>query len=398
MINTILEGGKLEFQEGLSFSTFSTIEKSGLRSNSSLNNAPEGSIALIELQGPLMKYDQECGPAGTASVSSWIKQADSNPNIIGIILKTDSPGGTVDGTEELARTIASTKKPIVGYVDGLAASAAYWAISQTDEIIANGKTSEVGSIGTMASWADMKPIFEKAGIKFHEVYASKSTDKNKIFREAMQGEYDGLIQKLDQLNEVFHSSVRNARPNAKEAVFSGATYLSTQAKKLGLVDSIGTMDDAIKAIQRLKSKNTMKKNTAETHPNLCTTLGFDNGFESNEEGVHLSAEHIDTLEASLASGAKATQDLAEANALIAAREAETDPNAEALTQAQTELATANETIATLQAEVETLKGKPAHTGGAPAGGGDLIPEGDKPQGFLPNGLEETLSNIKYKGQ
>jgi signal peptide peptidase SppA len=398
LINSLLEGESIDLSGSLTFSSASVIDKSGLRSNTKLSNAPEGSIAVIDLQGPLMKYDQECGPAGTASVSSWIKQADSNPNIVGIILKTDSPGGTVDGTEELARTIASTKKPIVGYVDGLAASAAYWAVSQTDEIIANGKTSEVGSIGTMASWADMKPIFEKAGVKFHEVYASKSTDKNKIFREAMQGEYDGLIQELDQLNEVFHASVRKGRPNAKDSTFSGAMYLSAEAKKLGLIDSIGTMDDAIKAIQRLKSKNTMKKNTAETHPNLCTALGFENGFESNEEGVHLSAEHIDTLETSLANGAKATADLATANATIATLQAQPDANAEALTAAQTELSTANQTIATLQAELTEFKSKPAHNGGAPAGGIDDLPEAEKGTAYLPNGLENKLANIKYKPQ
>lgn len=383
-----MDGSMLTEPSEIKFSSAAVIEKNGLRSNNSISNAPKGSIAVINLQGPLMKHDQECGPAGTASVASWIRQADMNPNIEGIILDVDSPGGTVDGTEELARTIASTKKPIVGYVNGLAASAAYWAISQCDEIIAGGKTSEVGSIGTMASWADMKPVFEKAGIKFHEVYASKSSDKNKVFRDAASGEYEGLIAELDQLNDVFHASVQKARPQVKEKTLTGAVYLSTEAKKLGLVDSIGTMDDAIKAIQRLKStRNMSKNNTAEQYPAFTSLLGFTEGFEATEEGVHLSMESIDTLEAALSASATAADDLTAANAALNAF-----PHR--IAELEADLATATQTIARHEATIATLKDQPAGSGTRPIGTPDPSSTFNKPKSnYVDDGSQALLDQL-----
>jgi signal peptide peptidase SppA len=373
-ISDFIQSGKLGSMPEMKFSDHFMIDRSGLRTNSSINNAPQGSIAVIELKGPLMKYDQECGPAGTASVASWIKQADSNPNIDGILLKTDSPGGTVDGTEELGRTIASTKKPIVAFIDGMAASAAYWAVSQANEIIASGKTSEAGSIGTMASWADLKPIMEKAGIKFHEVYATKSSDKNAAFRNAMGGDYTQLIAELDAVNDVFEAAVKRGRASIKEDVFSGKIYFSTEAKKLGLIDSIGTMDDAVKAISRLKNSRNMSKNkNATAYPTFAAVAGFTEGFEMTEEGIHINAETLQSVETALANGAQAQTDL------TALQGSDQTKQINTLQEQVTTLTNDRNTLTAerdrLNARVAELEGKPANKGAKPeAGAEDTTPE------------------------
>ncbi|MBK7692126.1 MAG: hypothetical protein IPJ31_13815 [Bacteroidetes bacterium] len=90
-------------QESKAFAIAGATTPLAIRSNTSLENAPKGSIAVIDIQGALMKNDQYCGPAGMESIGAWIKAADNNQNIDGIILKVDSPGGTVDGTEELGQ-------------------------------------------------------------------------------------------------------------------------------------------------------------------------------------------------------------------------------------------------------------------------------------------------------
>ncbi len=394
-IASLFEGQGGAVPDSIKFSGHYAIEPSGLRSNTALTNAPKGSIAVIELQGPLMKYDQECGPAGTASIVSWIKQADTNPNIDGIILKVDSPGGTVDGTEELARTIRETRKPVVGFVDGMAASAAYWAVSQADEIIANGKTSEAGSIGTMASWADMKPIFEKAGVRFHEVYASQSTDKNRIFRDAMKGEYDGLIAELDQLNDVFQTNVRKARPNVSDKVMTGGMYLSTEAKKLDLIDSIGSMDDAVKAIQRLKSTRNMSKNkTAEQFPQLCAALGFTEGFEATEEGVHLNMESIQAIEHTLA---QHTQQAADLTASVQALTQTATETAATISANADTIASLQQQVSNLQQENQTLRGQRASNGSAPIGGTDNPPAGEgSASPYVDDGSQALLDQYAHR--
>lgn len=274
-------------------------------SRSGISSATPGSIAVIAMSGPLLKNDQFCGPVGTATIGQWVKEADANVNIDGIILHIDSPGGTVDGTEDLARVIKGTKKPIVAYVDGMAASAAYWIGSSADEVIANGKTSVVGSIGAMIKMADMQPVLEKAGVKFHEVYASLSTDKNKNYREAVKdGNYTGLINDvLDPLNSMFHSAVRSnrkAKLSEDENVFSGKTYFAADAKKHGLIDKIGSMDDAMKSVRNLvHTKNTTRMSTAAKYPAFNAFLGFNDGFEATEEGIHLQEQHVEKINTAL---------------------------------------------------------------------------------------------------
>ena len=300
----LLDGKAVAFEKSFSVLPYAVVDAKS-SSPSNINSAAPGSIAVISMSGPLMKNDQYCGPVGTATINEWIKQADANVNIDGIILKIDSPGGTVDGTEEMARTIQNTKKPIVAYVDGLAASAAYWIGSSADEMIANGKTAMVGSIGTMMKFGDVQPVMEKAGIKFHEIYASLSTDKNKAFRDATKdGNYTTLINEiLDPLNEVFLSSVkknRSGKLSDKENVLTGKTYMAADAKKHGLIDKIGSMDDAMKSIRNLvDNKNKTRMSNALKFSAICTLLGFDNGFESTADGVHLQEAHLEKINAVL---------------------------------------------------------------------------------------------------
>ncbi len=402
MVNSFIKGDSSAFNQMASPTSKhvlapdgTTLRDDAWRGIDCFSAAPEGSIAFMDIQGVIFKESQACGPLGTSVLMQQLNKAKSNPNIIGIILVTDTPGGQVAGTHDFAQEIASSKKPIVSFVNNMACSAGYWISSAATHIMASNELVQIGSIGVMCSIVDDSARMEKEGYKIRTVYATNSTQKNKPYTDALNGDDSLLTEELDQINAVFAKTISKNRKGKlanDESIFEGKVFNAKQAKKLGLIDSIGTMQDAISFIQtNHKSKShTMKKNTAETHPQLCATLGFENGFESNEEGVHLSAEHIDTLEASLASGTQATADLATANALIAAHAAEGDPSAEALTAAQTELATAHVTIAELSTEIATLKGKPAHTGGAPAGGGDEIPEGDKNSIYVDDGSQALL--------
>ncbi len=272
----------------------------------SLKEAPKGSLAVIKMAGPLMKQDQFCGPVGMETIGQWIQEADANPNIDGILLQIDSPGGTVDGTENLSRIVSSTKKPIVGYADGLMASAAYWIGSAADEIVGNGKTTMVGSIGTMMSFADMQPVFEKAGVKFHEVFATKSEDKNKSFRQARtEGSYENIRSEfLDPLNEVFLSTVENNRKDKlklhKENVLTGKMYHAEDAKKHGLIDSIGSFDTAVKSLRNLiDNKSKKKMSNAKQFAALTSLLGWEDGFEATEEGVHIQLADLALINSNL---------------------------------------------------------------------------------------------------
>lgn len=304
--------------------------------SNSLSSAKPGSIAVINISGPIMKEDN-CGDPGTKTYESLIKQASSNPNITGIILQIDSPGGTVAGTESLANVVAGVEKPVVTLAEDLMASASYWVGSQAKHILANTETTRVGSIGTMLSFADMQPYWEQQGVKFHEVYATQSTAKNKDFAEARKGNYADLIKNtLDPLNNVFLESVKRARGQklAAEKTLNGQVYTAADAIKYGLIDGVGTLNDAVNKVNELAGikaetqtteSQTMKKITLTTASAALLAL-FGAKIAENEQSVdvELNDENVAKLNAAVesaetfkASAQKATEDLASANAKVA---------------------------------------------------------------------------------
>lgn len=321
-----------------------------------LSKADPGSIAMIPLSGPIMKEDN-CGDAGTATRAEQIKQAAANPNIQAILLKIDSPGGAVDGTQQLADVIKSVKKPVVAFVDGMMASAALWIGSAADEIIASTPQDIVGSIGTMISFADMRGALEAQGVKFHEIYADKSSDKNGIFKAALNGDYKPLKEELlNPLNEAFIKAVKTNRKGKfdveKENIFTGKTYMAKDAIAHGLVDSIGTLDMAIARAKELASATTKQTNSSinattetmkikSTYNNIIASLKAKFNIEATEETV-MTEEYAEHL-----------------NAELGATKGELETAKASLTQLQSDLAAAQKLATDAAAENETAKA--AHT-------------------------------------
>jgi signal peptide peptidase SppA len=207
------------------------------------------SVAIIPVQGPLMKNDF-CGDFGTAALANFFRLAENTPSVQSIILLIDSPGGTVDGTASFADTIKKSKKPTTAVIDGLAASAAYWIASSANQVVATSRTDIVGSIGTMVSWRDWSKAYEESGVVLREYYATKSVDKNRSFREANAGDGRMLVQEmLDPINNEFLSAVKNNRKGKinldNEDVLTGKTYIVSKGKEAGLVDNIMSLDQAV---------------------------------------------------------------------------------------------------------------------------------------------------------
>lgn len=297
--------------------------------SSNVSSAKPGSIAVVHISGPIMKEDN-CGDPGTKTYESIIKQAAANPNIKGIILQIDSPGGTVAGTESLANTVASVGKPVVTLAEDLMASAAYWIGSKANYIFANTETTRVGSVGTMLSFADMQPYWEKQGVKFHEIYATKSTAKNADFAEARKGNYDNLIKNtLDPLNNVFLNSVKEARGTKlnAEKTLNGQVYTAADAIKYGLIDAVGNMQNAVDKINEMaydaseqptQENHTMKKITlTAAHAALLALFGASIKQGENSVDVELNDENIAKLNASVEELSTVKTDLDKAKADLA---------------------------------------------------------------------------------
>lgn len=212
----------------------------------------KGTTAVINIEGAIMKNDN-CGAPGTKTMASWLQAVENNPNFIGAVIICDSPGGDVSGTDLLANQIKNMSKPVATVVNGLCCSAAYWIASASDTILSDSSNNTIGSIGTYCTLQDWSGYMEKMGVKLIEVYATQSTEKNKIYKDAMAGDTSGLTDQVTAINNNFLSAVRSNRYSKKmkySEAFTGRTYQSQDAIDSGLIDGMGTLDDAISFIQK----------------------------------------------------------------------------------------------------------------------------------------------------
>lgn len=332
---------------------------------SSFNEAPEGSIAIHEISGPLIQEDF-CGIPGTESLGRFVQEADYSSKIIAHIFKSNSPGGQVDGTETFSNIIKSTSKPSVAFITGMACSACYWSISGAKEIIASELTNTIGSIGVYSSLRDYSGYYEKAGIKNIDVYAPQSTEKNKPYRDALKGDDAALKENLSETASIFIEAIHTNRAgklNVKVAdPFKGGTYGSTTAKEIGLIDSIGDFNYAIQRAKELASAFTTSPSTTNYNANMKITLrssmtallgffGFSipagkesAEFDVSEEKLTELNNQVDTLRT------------VKAELAAAIKEKET---------AEASLATANAALSENKIKIETLEGVIAKYGNAP---------------------------------
>lgn len=216
-----------------------------------IKTPPVGSIAVTPLSGVIMKNDF-CGELGTKTLTSWMQQADKNQNIAGHLIVSDSPGGSSDAMFEMSEAVKRLNKPVVTFVDGMMASAAYGIGSASKHIMASHDMNNIGSIGTYTTIMDFRKADEMAGIKEIVVYATESTEKNKDYLEALEGNLKPLQQRVDEYNDAFLSLVKRNRfgKNLNEAkTLKGQIMFTQDALKFGLIDSVGTFDDAIQKVQ-----------------------------------------------------------------------------------------------------------------------------------------------------
>jgi len=219
---------------------------------------PENSIAVIPIQGVIMKY----GYNGSAEMMVRINQAIFNPNISSILFLVETPGGMVVNTDLLSALVKDCPKPTMAFVTRMAASAGMWGISACDRIVASSKLDMFGSIGTMTTAMDEAGLFLKLGIDLKEVYATKSIKKNHDSRELFGEKKNDkpLIARLDFINEYFHATIKENLGIAENSeVFDGDIFYTEDAISLGLCHEILPINDAIEQIHEMGLNNKIKQ-------------------------------------------------------------------------------------------------------------------------------------------
>jgi len=226
-----------------------------------LDSIPTESTLLFNLNGTMLKYGSMCS-YGTQEIAAGMLCAASHKNVGSIVVDIDSGGGSADAIApmvQMAETIRKMGKSIVAAVD-LCASAAYYFACNCDEIVAiNNISAEIGSIGVMMSLQDYSKSNEANGITDHQIYSNLSDWKNKPFILALEGKYDEIkTEELDPLARRFQESVRAMRGSKlveeTPGLLAGRMFFADQAKEVGLIDHVGTIETAIMRAREIRQK------------------------------------------------------------------------------------------------------------------------------------------------
>jgi signal peptide peptidase SppA len=256
------------------------LEAIEARIGSPLQNDPQGYVikngaALVPLRGVIAKrmnlFSSISGGASTELLSRDVRAAMDDPEVKSVVLMVDSPGGTVDGTQAAAETIASLrgKKPMATFSDGMIASAAYWIGSAAGEIYIDSGTTQVGSIGVVAGHRDVSKREEMLGVKTTEIVAGQFKRIASQYAPLSESGRAAIQSEVDYLYSVFVSDVAKFRGVSVDVVLSdmadGRTFTGMQAVQAGLVEGIASLDQVI---ERLNAEATKTFNSSKGASNM----------------------------------------------------------------------------------------------------------------------------------
>ena len=284
-----------------------------------LNNTAEtmqvvNGVAIIQANGPVAKrmnlFTEVSGGVSTEILASQIDTAMADPNIKGVVLSIDSPGGTVDGTFELAAHIHSLRgsKPIVTYADGLVASAAYAIAAATDAIYISGPAAHVGSIGVVAAHVDYSAAEQKDGVKTTEIYAGKYKRIASSYEPLTADGRASIQDAVDYLYSVFVNQVAEFRGVAVSTVLEnmadGKIFIGQQAIDAGLVDGSSTLQNIVDALSQGQLPTTsLLAGAAKTETSLAHVVAAVIQTEIDQHDfllIHAQTEDSEMSEITLA--------------------------------------------------------------------------------------------------
>lgn len=211
-------------------------------------------VAVLPLWGTIFpRANMMTEMSGATSAEMFGKEFSAlvgNPEVSAIVLDVDSPGGQVNGIEELSNQIydARGSKPIVAVANHLMASAAYWVGTAADEVVIT-PSGEAGSIGVFAVHEDRSALLAQRGVKVSLISAGKYKVEGNPY-EPLAEEARGAIQtSVNDYYEAFVSAVARNRGSNPDAVRNGfgegRVVGARQAVALGMADRVGTLEETI---------------------------------------------------------------------------------------------------------------------------------------------------------
>jgi protease-4 len=215
-------------------------------------------VGVVMAVGEITDGTAPPGQIGGISTSNLIRAAREDKNIKAVVLRVDSPGGSAFASELIRRELELTRaagKPVIVSMGNVAASGGYWISMSADEVIAEPNTV-TGSIGVFALMPTADKVIDKLGIHTGGVTTTWLAGAGNPLRP-MDPRFRQLIQ--TSVNHIYSdftsraAAARKTTPEKIDEVAQGRVWTGVQAKERGLVDRLGTYEDALKtAAERAK--------------------------------------------------------------------------------------------------------------------------------------------------
>lgn len=204
-------------------------------------------IAIVELKGVI---------ASSEDIVRQIKKYREQRSVMAILLRVDSPGGGVVASQEMYEEVRKTRehgKPVVVSMGALAASGGYYVSCAANRIVANRGTL-TGSIGVISEFYQLEQLLGKVGVDVKTIKAGKMKDAGSMTRKMTDADQKYFQDLMDEVHQQFIAVVERERDLSHDEVVAladGRVYTGERAVDLGLVDTLGTYEDAIEITAQL---------------------------------------------------------------------------------------------------------------------------------------------------
>jgi len=219
----------------------------------------ENQVAVVDLYGPIaFSASSAFGPTGANGVLDELNRIREDKDVNAVILRINSPGGTVGASQELYDQVLRIKDelniPVISSIGDIGASGAYYVALASDKIYAN-PGSLVGSIGVIMGNINFSQLAEKYGVDFSVFKSGKYKDTLSGWRDPTSDEEDLLQGLVDNVHQQFVSVLieeRGLTDDEAKAIAQGQVFSGQQALENKLIDDVGSFEDVVEFVSTLE--------------------------------------------------------------------------------------------------------------------------------------------------
>jgi protease-4 len=206
-------------------------------------------VAVVRVEGTILSGDSTDSSADAVSgtVIAELESAAADPSVKAIVLRVDSPGGSVTGSAQIWEAINALEKPVVVSMSSMAASGGYYVSAPADYIFARPDTL-TGSLGVIMTVYDATELLDKVGLQVVDITSGENKAIGSMFAEMTPDQREILETLTNESYAEFVRIIADGRGMSEKEVLvlaDGRIYSGRQALENGLVDALGNFDDAV---------------------------------------------------------------------------------------------------------------------------------------------------------